>query len=303
MVLPSFSYTIDRFLQFLELEKRYSKHTLTAYRKDLDQLKNFCQSHFNLLDPVEINHQVIRAFILNKMDSGSNSRSVNRKLSTYKSFFKFLLKQKMLTQNPLIKVNSLKITNKLPKFVEVSKMETLLSQEELGDGFSSKRNFIILEMLYATGMRLSELIGLRLTDVDFTVQTIKVLGKRNKERIIPMTNTILAKLEEYAIQREAYLNEKSKQSDWLFFTDSCNRLYPKFVYNLVRKELGKISSMDQRSPHVLRHTFATHLLNSGADINAIKELLGHANLSATQVYTHNSIEKLKKTYKDAHPKA
>ncbi|HNQ12901.1 MAG TPA: tyrosine-type recombinase/integrase [Bacteroidia bacterium] len=299
----SIKYNADRFLQYLELEKRYSKHTLLSYSKDLEQLIEYSRLHFESQLITEINHQVIRSFVLNMMDKGVSPRSVNRKLSAFKSFFRFLQKQKKLEHNPLLKVSNLKNPKKLPRFVEESKMKALLELNENEDSFSAIRDECILELLYATGIRLSELIGLKPRDFDSYSHCIKVLGKRNKERIVPLTAHIENKLISYLQCRTNYLSEMKKDCEQLFFTDACNRLYPKFVYKLVKQALSRVTSMDQKSPHVLRHTFATHLLNNGADINAIKELLGHSSLAATQVYTHNSIEKLKKAYKDAHPKA
>jgi len=242
---------------------------------------------------------MIRSWLVYLMEHQVGSRSVNRKLTTLKSFYRFLLREGVLDENPMHKINSPKIAKRLPVFVEKEKMEMLFNQVTFGEGYPGIRDRLILELFYSTGMRLSELVNLKESDVDFHHDTIKVLGKRNKERLIPFSMKFESLL-------KSYLDEKGKafgDLDDLFLTDKGRKIYPKLVYRIVSRYIGEVTTMGKKSPHVLRHTFATHLLNNGAELNAVKELLGHASLSATQVYTHNTIEKLKRIYKQAHPKA
>jgi integrase/recombinase XerC len=231
-------------------------------------------------------------------------RSINRKKTALKSYYKFLIKEGIITENPMNKVISPKTSKRLPVFVEKEKMEKLLDSNELnfGDDYTGIRNLMIIEILYATGMRVSELVNLKVTDVDLYNSTIKVLGKRNKERIIPFAKKLRVTIDKYnKIKEETFFGEDT--ADQFFLTSGGKKIYQKLAYRVVNYYLSIITTLDKKSPHVLRHTFATHMLNNGADLNAIKELLGHANLSATQVYTHNTIEKLKNIYKQAHPRA
>jgi integrase/recombinase XerC len=229
------------------------------------------------------------------LDGGISSRSVNRKITTLKSFYRYLMQEDEVVENPTQKIISPKNAKKLPVFVEKSKMDKLLSEIEFPDTFEGERDKLIIDVFYMTGMRLSELLGIKKEDIDFSKSSIKVLGKRNKERIIPLSINLLDQLKKFS--------EKHKINSYFFVNFERNKLTSKNIYNIVNKYLGMVSSLEKRSPHILRHTFATHMLNNGADINAIKEILGHANLSATQVYTHNTIEKLKTIYKQAHPRA
>ena len=289
----------DRFLAYIQYEKRYSPHTVTAYRIDLDQFFNFLSIQYNATELSGIDHSMIRSWLVSLIEEGNSPRSVNRKITTLKSFYRFLLKEGLVNDNPLRKITPPKSAKKLPEFIEKVKMSLLLDEMNPGDGYCGLRDRIILEMFYNTGIRLSELINLQEKDVDFHNGTIKVLGKRNKERLIPFS-------QKFGILLKEYVKEKQKTFDYLpslFLTDSGGKMYPKKVYLIVKKYLSNVTTLDKKSPHVLRHTFATHLLNNGADLNAVKELLGHANLSATQIYTHNAIEKLKEIYKQAHPRA
>jgi integrase/recombinase XerC len=289
----------DRFLAYIQYEKRYSPHTVTAYRIDLDQFFNFLSIQYNATELSGIDHSMIRSWLVSLIEEGNSPRSVNRKITTLKSFYRFLLKEGLVNDNPLRKITPPKSAKKLPEFIEKGKMSLLLDEMNPGDGYCGLRDRIILEMFYNTGIRLSELINLQEKDVDFHNGTIKVLGKRNKERLIPFS-------QKFGILLKEYVKEKQKTFDYLpslFLTDSGGKMYPKKVYLIVKKYLSNVTTLDKKSPHVLRHTFATHLLNNGADLNAVKELLGHANLSATQIYTHNTIEKLKEIYKQAHPRA
>ena len=250
-------------------------------------------------DAQAITHSMIRSWIVELMEKEISTRSVNRKLTTLKTFYKFLLRQGAVKNNPMAKVQSPKTSKRLPVFVDESKMQLLFSDCDFGEGFNALRDKLMLEIFYATGMRLSELIGLEDSSFDIYQSQVKVLGKRNKERIIPFTNKLKELINQYLQERKNVVNVAPA----FFITDKGKKLYPKFVYRIVTQRLGSVTTLDKKSPHILRHTFATHMLNRGADINSVKELLGHANLSATQVYTHNTIEKLKQVYKQAHPRA
>lgn len=289
----------QRFLAYLQFEKRYSSHTVTAYRIDLGQFFKYLKNQYDITDVQMVTHQMIRSWLAEMMVQGVGARSVTRKLTTLKSFYKYLLREGVVAINPMTKITSPKIPKRLPVFIEREKMELLADQVDFGNGYPGIRNKLILEMFYATGMRLSELVNLKETDLDFHHHTIKVLGKRNKERLIPFSNKFESLLKLYIGEKRSAFGE----SNDLFLTDKGKRIYPRMVYRIVTEHLGEVTTMEKKSPHVMRHTFATHLLNNGAELNAVKELLGHANLSATQVYTHNTIDKLKRIYKQAHPKA
>ena len=284
----------EKFLRFLEHEKRYSVHTLKSYSTDLEQFIQFLSSEFQVNTVKDVNFQFVRSWIARLLSNNISARSVNRKITTLKTYFRFLLQENMIKQSPMQKIISPKTSKKLPVFVEEIKMDELLNEIAFGEGFLAQRDRLILELFYFTGIRLSELINLKNTDIDFSNSTILVLGKRNKERLIPLISDIVSKIKELST---------SNKSPFLFTTEEGKQISTKQVYRLVNKYLSMVTSLDKKSPHILRHTFATHMLNNGADINAIKELLGHANLSATQAYTHNTIEKLKTVYKQAHPRA
>lgn len=298
------------FIQYIRNEKRYSPHTVTAYEGDLQQFFQFLHPGEGLTTkhPAEITYHDIRNWMVKQMDEGISPRSVNRKLATLRKYFKFLLQRGEVTANPTAKVTAPKVTKSLPVVVEADKMTALLDgRMDDGDApifsndFAGLRDKLIIEMLFGTGMRLAELLGLKDGDIDTREKTIKVLGKRNKQRIIPLNTELSALIERYSeVKKSEIFNNNSLT---FIVTNKGAAAYPAFIYLTVQKYLSYISTQDKKSPHVLRHTFATSLLNKGADLNAIKELLGHANLSATQVYTHNSVERLKSIYKQAHPKA
>jgi integrase/recombinase XerC len=298
---------IEEFVNYLSYEKHFSPHTIAAYHKDLLQLKAYAKHEFEVEEVTQINHHIIRGWLVSLMNDKVTARSVARKLSSLKTFYKFLLKEGVVETSPLAKVQAPKAEKRLPVFVEEKPMQKLFDNGKgidgehitFGDDYEGKRNKLILMLFYTCGIRLSELIGLKQTSIDFYQQTIKVLGKRNKERIIPITKELIAEINTFM---EARLKE-NLENEYLLLTKRGEKLYPKLVYNIVKGYLSAVTSINKRSPHVLRHTFATHLLNNGADLNAIKELLGHANLAATQVYTHNSIERLKSIYKNKHPRA
>jgi len=299
-----------KFIDYIQYEKRYSPHTVVAYQNDLDQFYSFLKIQYETDNIREVTHPMIRSWLASLIEEKTSPRSINRKLSTLKSFYKFLLKEGVLAVNPMRRILSLKTSKTLPVFVEKNKMEMLFEKTDFGSGFPALRDRMILEILYATGMRLSELINLKETDIDFHQSELKVLGKRNKERLIPFSNKFAELLKTYLREKMTWLENDgsvktsfTKEDCWLILINNGKKTYPGFIYKTVTKYLSQVTTLQKTSPHVLRHTFATHLLNNGAELNAVKELLGHASLSATQVYTHNTIEKLKEIYKQAHPKA
>jgi integrase/recombinase XerC len=292
----------ERFIQYIKFEKRYSPHTVSAYQSDLDQFFKFLNDPDpTVTDPAEITYHHIRNWMVQLMSS-MTARSVNRKIATLRKYFKFLLREGVITNNPASKIQSPKNLKHLPVIVEDAKLSAMLNDTEVfSDDFEGLRDKLILETLFGTGIRLAELVTLKESDINIYEGTIKVLGKRNKERIVPINHELKLLLDKYLeIKKSQNFHNNSLT---LIVTNKGADAYPKFIYLIVQKYLSNISTQNKKSPHVLRHTFATSLLNRGADLNAIKELLGHANLSATQVYTHNSVERLKSIYKQAHPKA
>lgn len=286
------------FFRYLEFEKRFSKHTIVAYQNDLEQFALYIQTQFELDELDHLSHTFIRSWIVSMMDAGMKSKSINRKISSLKTYYKFLQREGLISQSPMQKIISPKTPKRLPQFVEQSQMENLLDEVDFEDSFEGYRDRLIIEVFYATGIRVSELVGLKSENVDTSRMFIKVLGKRNKERIIPISTELAIKIEDYIRFKE----ELFGVTDYFFVRENGEAMYTKKVYRMVNSELTKVTSIQKKSPHVLRHTFATHMLNNGAELNAIKEILGHSSLAATQVYTHNSIEKLKSIYKQAHPK-
>lgn len=291
----------ESFLDYLRFEKRYSDHTILSYKTDLEQFEEYCNAEDGNPDLSRAGSKRIRSWVMHLMGEGKSTRSVNRKISTLKSFYKYLMRQEVIKINPMDKVLSPRSDKKLPAFVESEKMDTLLDGHDFGEDFSGYRNRLIIELLYITGMRQAELIGLKDEDIDRYELNIRVTGKRNKQRIVPFDRAYLPVFDRYIELRRGEFPGREYQN--LLLTDKGRPLYPKFVYRVVNSYLRFVTTMEKRSPHILRHTFATHMLNRGADLNAIKEILGHANLSATQVYTHNTFEKLVTIYKQAHPRA
>lgn len=291
---------IDGFISFLKHEKRYSPHTLNSYKKDLEQFKAYSNKNYNVNNVTEAGYKTVRSWIIDLIQNESlTTRSVNRKLSALKSFFKYLQRNGDIETNPMNRVLSPKNKKPLPSFVEKEKMIDLFHQDLFPDNFEGARDKLILDIFYQTGIRLSELVNLRLTDLDLQGNTIKVYGKGKKERLIPISRELVASISYYNGKRD----ELKTSSEYLFTTSSGNKVYQKLVYRIVHKYLSMVTTLNKKSPHVIRHTFATHLLNNGADLNSVKEILGHSNLAATQVYTHNKFEKLKLIYKQAHPRA
>ncbi|MDF2454877.1 MAG: xerC [Cytophagaceae bacterium] len=301
MAQPCTVDMVNSFLDFLQTEKRYSQHTVVSYRTDLQQFQTYLQHTYEESDIANGSHRMIRSWILSMMESGMEAKSVNRKLAALRTFYKYLLRNKKLEVNPMLKIVAPKVRKKLPVFVEESSMISLLDQFEFEEGFSGLRDRVVLEFFYGTGMRLSELIDLKDRDVHWKEGVVKVKGKGNKERIIPVPQSTLTVAEKYA-KEKTKLNLCNTGANFVV-TNQGDEVYPVFIYRLVKKYLSHVSTLEKKSPHVLRHTFATHLLNKGADLNAIKDLLGHSSLAATQVYTHNSIDQLKKIFDQAHPKS
>jgi integrase/recombinase XerC len=294
--------TKDRFFDYIAYEKRYSQHTLNAYRSDLEQFCDFLANQYDISDINKVDHQIVRSWIVTLMDRGDTARTVNRKITTLKTYFRFLIKEGLVQENPMSRVVAPKTSKRLPVFVEQANMQELFERVDFGEGYSASRDRMIMELFYGTGMRLSELVGLKPEDLDPYRKALKVTGKRNKQRIIPLSDYLASMLNDYVeIRKNAFPGEI--QGKYLFLTDKGEQVYAKLVYRIVHHYLDQVTTISKRSPHVIRHTFATHMLNNGADLNAIKEILGHANLAATQVYTHNTIEKLKSIYKQAHPRA
>jgi len=292
----------DKFIDYIQFEKRYSSNTIIAYNKDLEQFLHFVNEKYNIGEIAGIDHHIVRSWIVELMENNTSARSVNRKLTTLKSYFKFLLKEGLITDNPMYKVITPKTSKRLPYFVEQDKMQSLFVESYFNDDFQGTRDRLILDILYSTGIRLSELINLTYQDINIERKTMKVLGKRKKERIVPFGDNLKNLLICYIKQKQKSFDNPEAYS-YLLVTNSGKKIYSRLVYRIVNKYLSMVSTLEKRSPHVLRHTFATHMLNNGADLNAIKELLGHSSLAATQVYTHNTIEQLKSIYNKAHPRA
>jgi integrase/recombinase XerC len=291
--------SIQSFVDYLSLEKNYAAHTIAAYRKDLEDFQSYISVDFSDDNLAEVNYAQIRSWIIRLVDSGLSNRSINRKTSSLNSYYKFLIKTGDITHSPLAKHKALKVQKKVHIPFSEQEIETVLSTAATHD-FEAMRNKLIVELFYSTGIRRSELINLKLNDVDFEQNQIKVLGKRNKERFIPLLSTVENTLKSYIEMRKTLPQIKSP--DFLFLTQKGAQIYAALVYRIINKYFSEVSSKVKKSPHILRHSFATHLLNHGADLNAVKELLGHSSLAATQVYTHNNISELKKVYAKAHPR-
>ena len=290
----------DKFIAHLQYEKRYSPHTVLAYKTDLEQFSQFLKVQLEVEDIAQADHNCVRAWLVQLMEHARSTRSVNRKVSTLKSFYKFLRRIQEIEVDPMLKVVPPKNGQRLPLFIKESKMTQLFEELEKAKGFEGLRDRCIIELFYQTGMRLSELIGLKDLDIDSYNLSLKVLGKRNKERIIPISDEMKDLLQGYIACRDAHFSGQLPEG--LILNDKGTTPNPKFIYRKVYHYLGLVTTAEKKSPHVLRHTFATHMLNNGADLNTIKEILGHTDLSSTQVYTHNTIEQLKNVHQKAHPK-
>ncbi len=288
------------FEQYLTAERRFSKHTIKAYLDDLSQFLSFLEEEYGISGMDDVDHRNIRNWVVHLVtENNLSSRSVNRKLSALKTYFKFLIREQIITSDPMAKVIAPKTEKRLPEFVDEKSMLQLESKEVFDDSLEGKRDRLVIELFYQTGMRRAEMINIDLKDIDLPGKSLVVTGKRNKQRIVPLSAHIIKVMRVYLSER----NELFGDSGRLILTSKGKPAYPELIYRIVRSYLSMVTTITKKSPHVLRHTFATHMLNNGADLNTIKELLGHANLSATQVYTHNTFEKLKSIYNQAHPRA
>lgn len=301
---------INAFLKYIEFEKRYSPHTLVSYKIDLQQFADFLSSTYQVSEPEQANFSLIRDWIADLANQDISAKSINRKIASLRSYYKFLLKKSLITKDPTVKVKAPKIRKRLPLYIEEKDINLLLDHLVFTDDFKGLRDKLIFELLYGTGIRLSELIGLKITDINQFENTIKVLGKGNKQRIIPLNKSLVNLINVY---KNKIKQDLETTHEYLIVTDKGEEAYPMFIQRVVKKYLEAgitvdgisrpITTIEKKSPHILRHSFATHMLNKGADLNAIKDLLGHSSLAATQVYTHNSIEKLKAIFDQAHPKS
>ena len=289
----------EAFLNYLRFEKRYSQHTIISYQNDLEQFLSFVIAEFDRPGIAEINAAIVRSWLAHlKQEEDLTAKSINRKISTLKSFYKFLMREGIVETTPMSTINAPKSNKRLPVYVEEKDIQTLFDYVEFSDDWKGRTEKLVLQLFYNTGMRVSELVNLKTSQIDSAYDHIKVLGKGNKERIIPVNKELIANLQDYIKHKpgdgntgQVFVNEKGKP------------LYARQVYNMVKKNLSLVTTVNKKSPHILRHSFATHLTSNGADLNAVKELLGHSSLAATQVYTHNDIERLKEVFKKAHPKA
>tara|TARA_Y100000031_G_scaffold146581_1_gene180648 strand:- start:1010 stop:1906 length:897 start_codon:yes stop_codon:yes gene_type:complete len=291
--------TIVNFIDYIANEKRYSSHTLKAYKTDLELFTTYLNDEFEIDDPVNANQEMIRSWIVQMIDKGLSGKSVNRKISTLNSYYNYLIKMSHLNDNPARHIVSVKTPERLPVYFNEEQLNELLDTNSRAKGFAKLRNMLVVELLYSTGMRRSELVTLTVSSIDFSNNTIKVLGKRNKQRIIPLSQKQVNSIISYIAEKEKQFGNRN---DYLIVTNKGEKAYPKLIYRIINSELSILTG-SVKSPHILRHSFATHMLNNGADLNTIKEFLGHANLTATQIYTHNTIEQLKKVYSKAHPRA
>ena len=289
----------DKFLRHLKFEKRFSENTIKSYDNDLSQFLTFSEKYENNRKISSIDNKTIRAWIIELSTKNLSNKSINRKIASIKSFFRFLIKRQIIKKNPSTLVKSLKAKQTLPLFLKEKDLISLFKTINISNTLDEARSDLILELLYGTGIRINELINLKSKNLDLIRNEIKVFGKRNKERILPINQNIVSKAKLYLNHKK----RKSSKSEFVFLTDKGNKLYPMMVYRIVKKCLSSLINSEKYNPHLLRHSFATHILNKGGDLNAIKDLLGHESLAATQIYTHNSIEKLKETHKKSHPRA
>ncbi|MCK9403662.1 MAG: tyrosine-type recombinase/integrase [Chitinophagaceae bacterium] len=290
---------IQSFLNYIRFEKRYSQHTLLSYQNDLEQFFAYLASQFDAPALDKITAMFIRSWLAELKEEGISSKTINRKISTLRSFFKYAMKTGVLEQSPMTTLVAPKISKRLPSFVEEKDMSTLFEYVSFEDNWKGKTERLVLLLFYSTGMRLSELINLKESQLDPASSQVKVVGKGNKERVIPVSKELMAELQSYIADKPVRLEGVVT----VFIAEKGKPLQPRAVYSFVKNQLSKVTTIQKKSPHILRHSFATHLMNNGADLNAVKELLGHSSLAATQIYTHNTIEKLKDVFKKAHPKA
>lgn len=299
--MSTYQQSIQAFLDYLKFEKRYSRHTVISYQTDLIAFFDFIETQFGISDINYVKPTFIRTWLAGLKDDGMESKTINRKISSLKSFFKYQLKKGELQVSPMTTIISQKVSKRLPQYVEEKDISILFSYVEFPDDWTGKTDRLLLQLFYNTGMRQAELVSLKESNIDAGNGAIKVLGKGNKERVLPVSKELMQSILQYIQSKRIEL--EISDNEVLLVNSKGVKLYPKYVYNSVKKYLTTVTTIDKKSPHVLRHSFATHLMNNGADLNAVKELLGHSSLAATQIYTHNTIEKLKDVYKKAHPKA
>jgi len=292
---------IQEFLNYLTFQKRYSKHTIIAYQNDLNSFFDFISLQYGSIHLKEISSPIVRSWLATLKENKAVSKTINRKISSLKSFFKYQLRMNHIDLSPMATTSALKVSRRLPSFINEKDINKLFTRNDSPTSFEDKMNFLILEIFYQTGIRRSELINLKEQHIDKSDSNIKILGKGNKERRIPVSNGLLKLIEEFISEKRIEYPQASNL--YLFVNKKGEMLDPKYIYNMVKRNLGKVSTNERKSPHVLRHSFATHLTNNGAPLNDVKELLGHSSLASTQIYTHNSIEKLKEVHKLAHPKS
>jgi integrase/recombinase XerC len=290
----------SQFIDYLTLEKKYSSHTITAYKNDLESFLTFASEGYGYENLIGVNYSIVRSWIISLVDANVSNRSINRKISSLKTYYKFLLKTSQVTENPLAGHKALKTSKKVQIPFSEKEITEVLEVLETENDFEGVRNKLIVELFYSTGIRRAELVNLRLLDVQHIQKTIKVQGKRNKERIIPLLPSVLKTIERYIELRKEL--ECIKDNSLFFLSAKGDKIYETLVYRIINTYFSQVSDKVKKSPHILRHSFATHLLNEGADLNAVKELLGHSSLASTQVYTHNSISQLKEVYKNSHPR-
>lgn len=294
--MPNF---ITSFIEYLSFEKKYSQHTTTAYQNDLKSFQQFCKQEFDDDNLIDVNYAQIRSWIVSLVNSDITNRTVNRKVSSLNTFYKYLQKTKQLEKNPLINHKALKVSKRVQVPFSEKEIISVINSIDKESDFKSLRNRLIVELFYSTGIRRNELINIKVQDIDFFNNSLKVLGKRNKERIVPLLASVKESIQFYLKQRDLITDN----IDALFITDKKKKMYPTLVYRIINEYFSTVSSKVKKSPHVLRHSFATHLLNEGADLNSVKELLGHSSLASTQEYTHSSLGKLKEVYNSAHPRS
>ncbi|HEX8547531.1 MAG TPA: tyrosine-type recombinase/integrase [Cytophagaceae bacterium] len=293
---------MEAFFKYIQYQKRYSPHTLISYKTDLLQFHEFLTTTYSIDNAEEATYPIIRSWIMELAEKELGSKTINRKIASVRAFYKFLQRENRIAENPTLRIIAPKIRKKLPQFVVENEMEVLLDRIPFTEDFAGLRDKLVLDILYSSGIRLAELINLKESDINNYSQTISVLGKGSKQRVIPINKNLLHSIDNYMRVKKS-VTDPGNFNQYLIVTDKGDKAYPIFIYRLVKRYLNYVVSPDQKSPHILRHSFATHLLNNGADLNAIKTLLGHSSLAATQVYTHNSIEKLKSIFDQAHPKS
>ncbi|RYD57711.1 MAG: integrase [Sphingobacteriales bacterium] len=290
---------VTDFLRYLKFEKRYAAHTIAAYEKDLEQFSAFLLSSFDNDDILTVSHFHIRSWLAGLKDAGQQERTINRKMSSLNSFYKYLLRQQQVKKNPVRQLHALRLPERLPVYVKEQETDRLLEEESFGEGFKGFTDRLICELLYQTGMRRAELLQLKETDIEWSLDQVRILGKGNKERLVPIGDMLKDSLKTYIAEKK---NIENADLSHLLILENGQPLYAGYIYRTVKNYLGMVTTLKKKSPHILRHTFATHLLNNGANIQAIKDLLGHSSLAATQVYTHNNIDKLKEIHKMSHPR-